>query len=162
MIISQCPVCAMDAADSSICSQHIGIVYHFCMPQCRENFLLHPNLYIGKNSPTQRGRKIIKRRTFTLDQVMSGLQRDGLMMAAHQLMSAHNISIEANTISIDYNLLELNAHQIESALIQAGASMGSGWSERLKRGWIHYSEENELDHLAAPDAACCNQAPGKG
>lgn len=93
---------------------------------------------------------------------MSGLQRDGLMMAAHQLMSAHNISIEANTISIDYNLLELNAHQIESALIQAGASMGSGWSERLKRGWIHYSEENELDHLAAPDAACCNQAPGKG
>ncbi len=93
---------------------------------------------------------------------MGGMQAEALMMALNQLMSVRNINIEGNRISIDYNLLELNAGQVEAALITAGASMGSGWAERLKRGWVHYTEENELDNLVASDSACCNKAPAKG
>jgi len=158
----QCPVCGMDAGASSLCTEHSGIVYHFCMPQCRENFLLRPLLYIGGKSPHRTGREVIKRRTFTLEKAMTGMQAEALMMALNQLMSVQNISIEGNRISIDYNLLEVHAGQIEEALVTAGASMGSGWAERLKRGWVHYTEENELDNLAASDSACCNKAPGKG
>jgi len=152
----------MDATDSTICAEHSGIVYHFCMPQCRENFLIRPLLYMGNKSAKQAGREIIKRRVFMLDKAIGGMKGEALMMALNQLMSVQNISIEGNRVAIDYNLLEVNANQIEEALTNAGASMGSGWAERLKLGWVHYTEENELDNLAASDSACCNKAPGKG
>jgi len=40
--------------------------------------------------------------------------------------------------------------------------MVTGWVERLKRGRIHYTEENELDNRVAGDVACCNKPPDKG
>jgi len=157
-----CPVCGMDADDSAICAEHLGITYCFCTEQCRENFIARPKLYIGKKMAMSEGRSVIKRRQFKLDQAIAGMRREDLLVALNQLMSVRNVSIEGERISIDYNLLEINAEQIEAVLVKAGASMGSGWSERLKRGWVHYTEENELDNLAADDAACCNKAPSKG
>jgi len=162
MDTKHCPVCAMDTKKSSACAEHSGITYYFCTPQCRENFLARPLLYIGKTSVKRMGQEVIKRRTFSLDQAMGGMQAEALLMALKQLMSVDNINIEGDRISIDYDLLEINASQIEAALVAAGASMGSGWAERLKRGWIHYTEENQLDNLAAAESACCNKAPGKG
>jgi len=83
-------------------------------------------------------------------------------MELNKLMSVRNIKVEGDSLSIDYNLLEITAEQIESTLLRAGALMGLGWAERLKRGWIHYTEETELDNLATGDAACCNKPPAKG
>jgi len=158
----KCPVCGMGTTDSAICADYLGIEYHFCMQQCRENFLARPKLYVGKQSLAKTGRQIIKRRKFTLEQPLVGMRREDLMLALNQLMSVRNVSIAGNRVEIDYNLLELNAGQIEATLEKAGASMGAGWAERLKRGWIHYTEENELDNLASGDAACCNKPPAKG
>jgi len=152
----------MGIGDSTLCTDHLGITYRFCTEQCRDNFLARPKLYIGKKSPMREGRAVIKRRTFTLDQPLAGMHREDLLMALNQLMSVRNVSIEGNRLSIDYNLLEVNAGQIEAVLVKAGVSMGSGWAERLKRGWVHYTEENELDNLASGEAACCNKPPTKG
>jgi len=152
----------MDTGGSSIYANHSGLVYYFCTEQCQENFLVRPGLYIGNKAAKLRGREIIKRRTFMLEQVVTGLQRDAVMMALNQLMSVRNITVAGNKIAIDYNLLEVNAGQIEMALVKAGVLLGEGWGERLKRGWIHYTEETELDNLAAGDAACCNKPPAKG
>ena len=157
-----CPVCGMDAIDSSVFADHLGITYYFCMEQCRENFLARPALYIGKKPPRHVGRSIIKRRRFKLDRPIAGMHREDLLTALNQLMSVRNVSIEGDRLSIDYNLLEINAGQIETALVETGASMGSGWAERLKRGWVNYTEENELDNLAAGAAPCCNKPPAKG
>ncbi len=157
-----CPVCGMNAADLNILADHLGITYHFCTVQCRENFLARPALYIGKEPPMREGRAIIKRRKFKLDRPIAGMRREDLLTALNQLMSVRNVSIEGDELSIDYNLLEINAGQIEAVLAQAGAEMGAGWAERLKRGWVNFTEENELDNLAAGDAACCNKPPAKG
>jgi len=158
----RCPVCNMDASDSDICANHLGVEYRFCMAQCRENFLARPKLYIGKQSPIKAGRQVIKRRTFALDCPVVGLQREALLMELNKLMSVRNITIEGDRLSIDYNLLEITAEQIEATLMRAGALMGTGWAERLKRGWIHYTEETELDNLATGESACCNKAPSRG
>ncbi len=157
-----CPVCGMDAADSNISTGHLGMTYYFCTDQCRENFLARPALYIGKKLPRHEDRAIIKRRRFKLDQAIAGMHREDLLTALNQLMSVRNVTIEGDRLSIDYNLLEINAGQIEAALVKAGASMGSGWAERLKRGWVNYTEENELDNLVAGAAPCCNKPPAKG
>jgi len=159
IIVTHCPVCGMDTADSDICAEHSGINYHFCMPQCRENFLARPLLYRGNQSAKLAGRKIIKRRSFALDYSVSSFQRETLFMALNKLMSVCNITVTDDKVSIDYDLLEITAEQIEAALVQAGALMGAGWGDRLKRGWIYYIEENELDNLAATETACCNKSP---
>jgi len=157
-----CPVCGMHVDDPTLCANHLGISYYFCMPQCRENFLARPKLYLGQHAPQKQGHQIIKRRSFGLDQPVDAMHRDYVCAHLNQLMSVRNVRIEGSTVSIDYNLIEITAGQIEQALVEAGNHLGNGWAERLKRGWIHYTEENELDNLASGDAACCNKPPVKG
>ncbi len=157
-----CPVCGMDAGGSTICAEHLSIEYHFCTAQCRENFLARPKLYTAGQSAGGSGRKVVKRRSFTLDSPVDLVHREHLIGVLELLMGIQHVNIDQRKISIDYNLIEITASQIEQALENAGATLGSGWSERLKRGWVHYTEENELDHLAAGEAACCNKPPAKG
>lgn len=78
------------------------------------------------------------------------------------MMGVQDVQVSESKVSVTYDLLEATAVQVEEALEQAGAKLGVGWSERLKRGWVHYTEENELDMLAAADGACCNRSPGRG
>ncbi len=155
----QCPVCHMETEGSEIHARRLGLIYNFCSQQCRENFVARPSLYIGKQAGHRQ--PIIKRRHFLLDRAVDDTQKQHLMRAIEQLMGVRNVHVDKRRVSIDYNLLEARAEQIEKALLKAGAALGSGWGERLKRGWIHYTEENELDHLAADDAACCNKPPVK-
>jgi len=158
----RCQVCGMDAGDTPICADHLGVIYHFCSPQCRDNFQARPKLYLGEQSPVRRGLQVIKRRVFRLDQPLAGIKLECLVEALNRLMSVHHVRVEGDRLFIAYNLLEINAVQIEAALEQAGVAVSSSWLERLKRSWIHYTEENELDNLATGEAACCNKPPAKG
>ncbi len=160
MVQRRCPVCGMETEGSAIHARHAGLVYDFCSSQCRENFVARPSLYIGKQAGQRKA--VIKRRHFVLDRAMNDAQRAHVIQAIERLMGVQHVHIENRRVSIDYNLLEARAEQIERALLEAGATLGSGWSERLKRGWIHYTEENELDHLASSEAACCNKPPARG
>jgi len=157
-----CPVCGMNAETSTIHARHLDIEYHFCSPQCKENFTARPQLYFGRTAPKRHGRQMIKCRSFTLDQCVEDRDRERLQHAILHLMGIRDVQVEGQIITITYDLLEATATQVEQTLTDAGAVLGSGWSERLKRGWIHYTEENELDNLATGDAACCNKPPAKG
>ena len=157
-----CPVCGMDTADSDWCVQHGGVNYRFCSTQCRENFRARPSLYVGRNSATGSGRSIIKQRAFALAQALDHVQQIHLKQDITRLMGIRDLEVKADAVTITYDLLEVSAKQIEQALTKAGVSLGTGWSSRLKRGWIHYSEENELDNLAAGASPCCNKPPAKG
>ncbi len=162
MTVNKCPVCGMDAEHSKICADHIGIKYRFCSQQCRENFLARPTLYVGRQAAKLAGKVVIKRRTFLLDHAVGEAMEYQLNDALRQMMGVRDVRVNGREISVTYDLLEDTAEQVEQALADAGAAFGSGWAERLKRGWVHYTEETELDNLAAGDAACCNKPPAKG
>ncbi|MDQ6992856.1 MAG: hypothetical protein Q9M31_05230 [Mariprofundus sp.] len=157
-----CPVCGMDAKKSLVHAEHVGIDYYCCSSQCRENFIARPQLYLGKRSAKKRGREIIKCRTFSLDQAIDGELEIQLTQAMKQLMGVKCVQVKGCQIIITYDLLEAKSDQMARALADTGAVLGSGWAARLKRGWIQYTEENELDNLATGDAACCNKPPAKG
>jgi len=156
-----CPVCGMDTRDSTISAVHLGIEYYFCTPQCRENFRARPKLYVGRQSAKYAGREIIKCRAFLLDLAVDSSVEHQLEASVHQLMGVREVRIKGRKIVISYNLLEATAEQMERALSDAGAALAVGLGARLKRGWLHYTEETELDNLATDDAACCNKPPGK-
>jgi YHS domain-containing protein/copper chaperone CopZ len=152
----------MDASNSEITTEHLGVCYHFCSQQCLENFTTHPKMYLGIKSEKQKGKSVIKKRSFTLDRPIPESGVDALKAALSEMMGIRDVQVTGATVSVTYDLFEATATQIEQALEKAGAKLGSGWASRLKRGWIHYTEENELDNLASTDAACCNKPPGHG
>jgi len=157
MSVKTCPVCGMDATDFGITATHIGIVYHFCSEQCLENFKARPRLYVGKGAQKAEGRTVVKRREFALNRPVP--DAGALEAALLGMMGVKAVEVSGDRVSVTYDLLTATAAQIERALAEAGAGLGSGWAARLKRGWVNYTEETELENLAAGDAPCCNRPP---
>jgi len=160
--IHQCPVCGMVSTDSNITMIRNGVTYHLCSRQCRENFNKQPGLYLGIHAEKHNRKSIVKKRTFKLGVPLSKTESVSLETALSTMMGVRRVEISGVSISIAYDLLEATAKQIEKAIEQAGNKLGSGWSDRLKRGWVHYTEETELDNLGSTDSACCNKPPAKG
>lgn len=60
------------------------------------------------------------------------------------------------TIELRYDLRRVRLEEVEKAIEGIGISLSDGLWSRMKRGLIHYSEQNELDNLTAPEAPCCS------
>ncbi len=157
-----CPVCAMNVADDKISMQYFGIHYNFCSQQCHENFLSQPKLYVGKDAKKAGRQEVLKCRKFKLGQSLTILQIKKVGQELGQLMGIKQVDVQSQAIAVTYDLRQCRAEQIETCLAGAGIKLGEGWSDRLRLGWIHYTEENELDSLAAQPGACCNRPPKQG
>ena len=156
---SICPVCAMEATDALISAEHLGIHYHFCSEQCRTNFLSRPLLYVGKDAKKAGRQETLKCRKFRLEQPLTTPQSDSISKELGLLMGVRQVEIQSQAIAITYDLRQCRAEQIEACLSGAGITLGEGWSDRLRLGWVHYTEENELDNLVEQPGACCNRPP---
>lgn len=155
----QCPVCGMEASESSIELEHTGLHYRFCSEQCRDNFAANPRLYLGKAGKS--AGPLLKRRKFMLESALSEEQVETVKRTLFELMGIASVCIDGKRVEVCYDLLQARAAQVEKAIENAGAKLGSGWSARLKRGWLNYTEENELDQLEAEPGACCGRPPAK-
>jgi len=137
------------------------VSYHLCSQQCLQNFDNQPTIYLGIHAEKHKRKCIVKKRTFRLDAPLSETEGASLEAIISTMMGVRRVQISGANIFIVYDLLEVTAEQIEKAIRQAGNKLGTGWRARLKRGWIHYTEETELDNLAAGESACCNKPPAK-
>lgn len=155
----QCPVCDMPVDAHIPAIEHLGIRYAFCSQQCHENFLQRPALYVGRNAPKRQGMAIHKCRKFRLNAPLDTHQAGVVADALWQLMGIEQVDIRGAEVAIAYDLMQCKAAQIEACLQQSGAGLGKGWSSRLRSGWRQFTEENELDNLAAAERACCNRPP---
>jgi hypothetical protein len=152
----------MEATDDLISAEHLGMHYHFCSEQCRTNFLSRPLLYVGKDVEKTDRKEILKCRKFKLDQPLTIPQSEKISKELGLLMGIKQMDVQSQTIAITYDLRQCRAEQVEACLSGAGIKLGEGWSDRLRLGWIHYTEENELDNLNAQPGACCNRPPKQG
>lgn len=159
MTTNRCPVCGMTVTDTSPDAEHLGMHYRFCSQQCRENFMRRPSLYVGKNAPKRQGKAVHKCRKFRIDTPLAAAEAEQLDRALQQLMGIERVDIHGRDIAIGYDLLQCTAAQIEQCLQECGAHLGQGWGSRLRSGWRRFTEENELDNLAAGEGACCNRPP---
>ena len=151
-----CPVCGM-AEEAGVPSlEYHKMYFHFCSEQCRKMFIAHPKLYrsmVGKER-----KEIIKRRTILLAKPLDTEVSERVVSYLKGMMGVKEVMIESDKVYIDYDLLQVTEKQIEKALIEMGEQLGSGWLNNLRRGWVHNSEKNELDNLAA-SVNCCNRKP---
>lgn len=151
-------VCGMTVEADCLAITYRGAHYAFCSAQCRERFTANPHLYIGlpgQPAPKQLGQTVLKRRHFHVDRTLSADQAQSVCDAVGALMGVDTVEIEGVEVTVTYDLLQATAEQIEQALEAAGAQLGSGWSERLRRGFTHYTEECEIGNLqVGPPSGC--------
>jgi len=152
-----CPVCGMRAEVEVPSVEYHKMYFHFCSEQCRECFVARPNLYSGKIGKERS--EILKQRTMRLAEPLDSEVTELLISRLKEMMGVKVVEGEGDRVRITYDLLQVTEIQIEKVLAEIGVQLGGGWLERFRRGWVHDSEDNVLDSLAAPPAACCNRAP---
>jgi len=131
--------------------------FRFCSEQCRETFAAHPSLYSTKVGKERS--EILKRRSMRLAKPLDNEVTELIVPYLTEMMGVKEVVVEDSKVHITYDLLQVTEMQIEKALIEVGIQLGGGWLERICHGWVHDSEEIELDNLAAPPALLPNRAP---
>lgn len=141
------PVCQMLVAPDQNAINYQGMDFAFCSQQCKDRFLANPHLYIGvpgERAPKQEGQEVLKRRRLRLETPLSDADAQLVAEQLRAMMGVYAVDIAADGLTITYDLLQATAEQIEATLQQAGARLGGGWGERLRRAFVHYLEETEV------------------
>ena len=151
-------VCGMMVEPDRFHFRYQGRDYAFCSAQCTERFEANPHLYVGTPghpAPKKQGLVVLKQRRFVVDGVLDEAQAKHLQAQINAMMGIESLQVNGAEVVVTYDLLQATASQIEAALEKAGAHLGNGWGETLRRGFIHYTEECEIGNLQAnPPAGC--------
>lgn len=144
------PVCGMQVSPDSFAMEHLEMHYAFCSQQCQDRFKANPHLYVGvpgRMAPKHKGVEILKQRRFRLEQPMSDTDASILVEALGTMMGIKHTEVAGDIVSITYDLFQATAEQIEARMGQVGLRLGTEWSARLQRGFVHYLEEVEVGNL---------------
>jgi len=147
---SKDPVCNMIVSAGQYAIDYLGMHFAFCSQQCKERFLANPHLYIGATehkSPKQEGKEVLKRRRFHLTEPLPGEMAALIADSIRGMMGVRSIDIDGADIEVTYDLLQATAQQIESQLESTGVALGQDWGQRLRRAFVHYTEETEVDSM---------------
>ncbi len=145
-----CPVCNMKVSSDNYALTFEGLHFAFCSEQCRERFTANPHLYVGRPgqpAPKQQGKEIIKLRSLQLQQALAPEDADTLISELKKMMGIEDVTVDGRLIHIRYDLLQATAEQIEAQIEKIGKTLGGGLGDKLRRAFIHYLEETELDNL---------------
>lgn len=67
------------------------------------------------------------------------------------------IDAEKGDCFVEYDLLKCREEDIERGMVEAGFMLDESFKEKVKRGWIHFTEENEQAELKhGGTAPCCD------
>lgn len=69
-----------------------------------------------------------------------------------------NVSIdeELKVVFVEYNILKCCEEAIEHWMVKSGFVLDDSFLQRMKRGLIHYTEENEQESLKGKAQSCCD------
>ena len=145
-------VCGMHVNSDDISLDYQGIHYAFCSNQCLERFQSSPHLYIGypgSEAPKHAGKEVLKKRKLKLAAPLSQEVADKVVEYLESMMGIQHIEINGNCIEIIYDLLQATESQIEKKIIDAGIVLGDDMTEKIRRAFIHFMEETEVESLEA-------------
>lgn len=146
------PVCSMEVNSEDISLDYQGSHYTFCSDQCLERFQLNPHLYIGypgSEAPKHAGMVVLKKRRLKLAEPFPQEVADQFIEYIEAMMGIHYIEINGNYVEITYDLLQATESQIEQVISDAGITLGDDLVEKIRRAFVHFLEETEVESLEA-------------
>lgn len=156
-IIHICPVCDMLGEFNAQTIQHNKKTLHFCSEQCKETFVAHPLLYLGK---ADRGEDI-KQRTLQMAEPLDAETAKQVISCLTALMGIKKVTVNGAKVEITYDLLQVTEKVIEKALTDAELPLSKSWLERLHRAWVQGNEASELENLLVKPAPGCHRISPK-
>lgn len=149
-------VCGMVIEADDISVDYQGCHYAFCSNQCLERFQLNPHLYIGypgSKAPKQEGAEVLKKRTLQLSETLPQEVADRVIEYIQSMMGICSVEVRGDRIVIVYDLLQATESQIENTISKAGVVLGESLTEKIRRAFVHYMEETEVESLEARPGA---------
>lgn len=151
-VIKRCPVCEMEVRDSEFTLDFLGIDYQFCTAQCLRKFEQRPHLYVGSptygKSEKQLGQESNKARKIKLVKPLTKGGVTQLVNELRALMGVKKVEVTNDEVFVVYDLLQVSLKDIEDVIIRFHGCLQETFTERVRKSFIHYSEECELDNLA--------------
>jgi len=142
----------MTEIDPSITLTYRAIDYSFCSLQCRDRFDNHPHLYVGDPqhglSEKQKGKTEIKVRKIVLKNALNEVSKTRVSKKITALMGVVEVDVGSTDLRVKYDLLQVSLEDIENAIVEVLGEIKASITEKIKRSYIHYSEECELDNLS--------------
>ncbi len=141
---------------------HMGIQFLFCSEKCKERFIENPDLYIthsGKPTAEYCKNQIIKQHCLKLSESVNNDTKKSITKALETMRGVKSIHIETNKLDITYDLLQTTLLKIEKCLKKTNRQLSGKFMERIKRFFINYTEETELDNLKQKDSYSCHNPP---
>lgn len=86
--------------------------------------------------------------------VETGEELEGIIKELKGVKSV-KIDKEKGDAFVEYDLNRCMEADIEEAMVNAGAILDDGFMQKLKRGYIHYAEENDRENLRYQPRSCC-------
>ena len=151
-------VCGMDIKSDDISLDYQGSHYAFCSNQCLDRFQLNPHLYIGypgSEAPKHAGVVVMKKRRLKLAEPFPQEVSDQFIEYIEAMMGIHSIKIDGDCITIVYDLLQATETQIEKKITEAGIVLGDDLPEKIRRAFVHFLEEVEVESLEARSGSKC-------
>ena len=146
-----CPMCGMKAVYDDLWRMHLGVKHYFCSQQCVDRFIAHPGLYCGHPktglSEKQKGRVQIKRHKILFSEPISTQSMAEILEAVRVMMGVKSLNAHREAFYVTYDLMEVSLEDIEKTIELTLGKIHSPMIEQVKRGWIHYTEECELENL---------------
>lgn len=63
---------------------------------------------------------------------------------------------EKGEVFVEYDIRHCCEEAVEHWMVSAGFTLDESFVERVKRGWVHYTEENERDAFGGKPHVCCD------
>jgi YHS domain-containing protein len=142
----------MSEVDKSLQHNYRGVHHYFCSSQCMTRFKKHPHLFVGDPkyglSVKQKGSEVIKEQKIQLVNAIDEKTETIIRSNLQSLMGVKEVQFLEQSIVVTYDLIQVSLEDIENSIVMIVGKLNSVITEKIKRGFIHYTEECELENLA--------------
>ena len=155
-----CPVCQMSEVDKSLHYNYRGVHQYFCSNQCLKRFKKHPHLFVGHPkyglSVKQKGSEVIKKQKIQLVNAIDDKAEIRIRSNLQSLMGVKAVQFLEQSIFVTYDLIQVSLEDIENSIVMVIGKLDGSLTEKIKRSFIHYTEECEIENLAhlSKDGRC--------
>jgi len=106
-----------------------------------------------------RTQSVLKKRRLRLARTQSRRNANRLAQVLTAQQGIERVEVVDHFVNVSYDLLQITELRIEQEIIASGEQLAEYRLEKLRRAWVHYTEETELENSKITHSACCNRPP---
>ena len=100
--------------------------------------------------------EIIKKRRIKIDKITCAGCENIIHDSLSMIDGVKEVKTDSSGVFIKYDLKKVNLDDILRKIRDLNYNPSAGFFQKLKTGFVNFTEENERDNLHAPVHSCCS------